>query len=300
MANQDVNLNRLAVFVALVDAGSFTAAAQRLDTTKSRVSQHLAALEKELGASLLVRSTRRMALTSAGAQFHADSVHILEQAHAAIARVGVQSAIPSGLLRITAAGDYGAAVVAPALTSFLRRYPQLKVDLVATDRVTDLIAEHFDLSIRVGWLRDSGLRAVRLTSFRQCLVASPAYLAEHGTPKRLDDLPRQRWIELSVLRSPLRWTFSAPDGKQRSVRVQSGVQANSALSVHAFVLAGAGMSVLPDYLVQGDVRAGRLVVLLPRHRLPDGGIFAVYPERQPSAKVRAFIEHMREFIAQAD
>jgi len=292
----NVNLNRLAVFAALVQAGSFTAAAEQLGSTKAMVSQHLARLEKELGVTLLARSTRRMALTEAGARFHADCVRILADTEAAIDRLGESRETPEGTLRITAASDHGPAVVAPALASFMQRHPPVKADLVITDRVADPIAERFDVSIRVGWLRDSTLRAARLAAFRQCVVASPAYLAEQGTPRRPDDLPRHRWIALSVLSSPLRWTFTSHGGVRRSVRVNAIAQVDNTLAAHALTVAGLGVSVLPDYLVEASLRDGRLVPLLPAYRLPDGGIYAVYPGRQPEAKVRAFIAHLRESL----
>lgn len=291
-----INLNRLAVFAALVRAGSFTAAAEKLGMTKSMVSQHLARLEKELGVSLLLRTTRRMVLTEAGAAFHADCETLLADAEAAIRRVGADRATPSGTLRVTAAGDYGPAVVAPALASFVRRFPQVRAELVATDRIADPIAERFDVAIRVGWLRDSSLRATRLAAFRQRLVAAPAHLDEHGTPRRPEDLARQSWVELTALASPLRWTFTAADGARRVVRMRATIQANSTLAVRALLRAGAGYSVLPDYLADEDVQAGRLLHVLPRWRLPDGGIHAVYPDRQPPAKVRAFIDHLREAL----
>ena len=298
MANE-VNLNRLAVFVALVRAGSFTAAAEQLGLTKAMVSQHLARLEQELGTTLLLRSTRRMSLTEAGTVFHADCVRLLVDAEAAIARVGGNRDTPSGTLRLTTTTDYGMAVVAPALASFCQLHPQVQVDLVISDRVNDLIAERFDLAIRIGWLRDSSLHATRLGSFRQMVVATPAYLAVHGTPRRLEQLATHGWIAMSVLATPLRWTFVSSGGTRRTVRMKPVAQANNAAAVRAMVLAGAGVAVLPDYLAEEDIRAGRLVVLLAQYRLPEGGIHAVYPGRQPPAKVRSFIEHLRERLAGA-
>ncbi|OOG56832.1 LysR family transcriptional regulator [Rhodanobacter sp. C03] len=296
MANE-VNLNRLAVFVALVRAGSFTAAAEQLGLTKAMVSQHLARLEQELGTTLLLRSTRRMSLTEAGTLFHADCVRLLADAEAAIARVGGNRDTPSGTLRLTTSTDYGMAVVAPALASFCQLHPQVQVDLVIGDRINDLIAERFDLAIRVGWLRDSSLHALRLGSFRQMVVATPAYLAAHGTPRRPEQLAMHGWIAMSVLATPLRWTFVSSGGSRRTVRMKPVAQANNAAAVHAMVLAGAGVAVLPDYLAEEDIRAGRLVVLLAQYRLPEGGIHAVYPGRQPPAKVRSFIDHLRERLA---
>lgn len=294
---RDVNLNRLAVFVALVRAGSFTAAAEHLGMTKAMVSQHLLRLERELGATLLVRSTRRMALTEAGAAFHADCVQLLEQAQAAIERIGDQRSTPAGTLRLTTSTDYGTAVVAPALAEFLRLYPALHVDLVIDDQINDLIAERFDLAIRIGWLRDSSLRATRLGGFRQLVMASPAYLAEHGMPRRPEDLAvHHGWIAMSALATPLRWTFTRGNSR-RVVRMRQVMQANNAAAIRALVLAGAGVSVLPEYLVQEDIQAGRLQVLLAQYRLQEGGIHAVYPDPQPPAKVRAFIDFMRDRLA---
>jgi DNA-binding transcriptional LysR family regulator len=294
---RDVNLNRLAVFVALVRAGSFTAAAAQLGMTKAMVSQHLMRLERELGVTLIVRSTRRMSLTEAGAAFHADCVRLLEQAEAAIERVGNQHSKPSGTLRLTTSTDYGSAVVAPALADFHRLHPSLQVDLVISDQINDLIAERFDMAIRIGWLRDSSLRATRLGGFRQLVMATPAYLAEHGTPRRPEDLARHDWIAMSALATPLRWTFTRASGSRRIVRMRQVMQANNAAAIRALVLAGAGVSVLPDYLVQADIEAGSLQVLLAQYRLPEGGIHAVYPDPQPPAKVRAFIDFMRDRLA---
>ena len=143
----EVNLNRLAVFAALVRAGSFTRAAEELGMTKAMVSQHLARLEQELGVTLLMRSTRRMSLTEAGAIFHADCVRILADAEAAIERAGESRDAPRGTLRMTTSLDYGIAVVVPKLASFMRRYPAVQVDLVLSDHITDVIAERFDLVV---------------------------------------------------------------------------------------------------------------------------------------------------------
>ncbi len=294
---RDVNLNRLAVFVTLVRAGSFTAAAVQLGLTKAMVSQHLLRLEHELGVTLIVRSTRRMALTEAGAAFHADCVQLLEQAQAAIDRIGDRRNTPTGTLRLTTSTDYGMSVVAPALADFQRLHPQLQMDVVINDQISDLIAERFDVAIRIGWLRDSSLRAARLGSFRQLVMATPAYLAEQGVPRRPEDLATHPWIAMSALAAPLRWTFTRGSSTRRIVRMRQTMQANNAAAVRSLVLSGAGVSVLPDYLVQDDIQAGRLHVLLAQYRLPEGGIHAVYPDPQPPAKVRAFIDFMRDRLA---
>lgn len=295
----EVNLNRLAVFAALVRAGSFTAAAEQLGLTKAMVSQHLARLERELGVTLLVRSTRRMALTEAGAAFHADCERILGEAEAAIERVGGDRETPRGTLRLTAPVNYGAMVVAPALASFLRACPEVRAELVLDDGISDLIGGRFDLAIRGGPLRDSGLRAVRLAGFRQLPVAAPAYLEMHGRPRRPRDLAQHRAILLSVLSSPASWIFTARNGDQVRVRLAPRVQSDSAAAVHAMALAGAGVAVLPDFMVEADLAAGRLEHLLPAQRLPEGSFHAVHANLHAPAKVRAFVEHLRKGIAGA-
>ncbi|MBA2078055.1 LysR family transcriptional regulator [Rhodanobacter sp. PCA2] len=293
----EVNLNRLAVFVALVRAGSFTAAAEQLGQTKAMVSQHLARLERELGVTLMVRSTRRMALTEAGTAFHADCVRILGETEAAIGRVGENRDTPRGTLRLTAPVNYGTSVIAPVLARFLRRYPEVHAELVLDDGMSDLIGGRFDLAIRGGPLRDSGLRAVRLTGFRQLLVAAPSYIAARGRPRRPLELAQHDAILLAVLSSPARWVFTARSGAQTRVRLAPRAQADSAAAVHAMVLAGAGVAVLPDFMVEADLAAGRLEHLLPTQRLPEGSFSAVYAGLHAPAKVRAFIDHLRESLA---
>lgn len=293
----EVNLNRLAVFVALVRAGSFTAAAEQLGFTKAMVSQHLARLERELGVALLVRSTRRMTLTEAGAAFHADCVRILSEADAAIARVGENRETPRGTLRLTAPVNYGAMVVAPALASFLRACPEVSTELVLDDGISDLIGGRFDLAIRGGPLRDSSLRAIRLAGFRQLLVAAPVYLDVRGRPRKAQDLVQHDAIQLSVLSSPANWTFTARNGSQVRVRLTRRAAADSAAAVHAMALAGAGVAVLPDFMVQADLAAGRLEHLLRAQRLPEGSFHAVYAGLHAPAKVRAFIDHLRASLA---
>lgn len=291
-----VNLNRLAVFVALVRAGSFTAAAEQLGLTKAMVSQHLARLESELGVTLLLRSTRRMALTEAGAGFHEDCVRILAEAEAAVERVGARGSEPRGSLRLTAPVNYGTTVVAPALATFLRQHPQVRADLVLDDRISDLIGGRFDLAIRGGVLHDSGLHAVRLTTFQQMLVAAPCYLDARGTPRRPQDLAMHGALAMAALRAPLRWSFTTRDGKTQAVTLRPVAQANGAAAVRAMALSGAGLAILPDFMIESDLRDGRLRHLLPRHRLPEGQFHAVYAGSAPR-KVRAFIDHLRASIA---
>ncbi len=296
-ATSSVNLNRLAAFAAVVESGSFTAAAEKLGLTKAMVSLHVSRLEKELGISLLTRTTRKVTPTETGAAFFADCAQVLHELESAIARVGGGSEVPAGTLRLTVAEDYGAAVVVPAIAGFMSRYPAMKVELVATDQVVDLVAGRFDLAIRTGWLRESSLRAARLGDFEQIVAAAPAYLKKFGTPRRPGDLAKHRWIAITLLRNALTWTFTSRDGKTQTVRVAAAVRTNSTASLRAFMREGVGISTLPDYMLDADIRAGRLVRLLPNWSLPQGGVHAVYPNvRYTSAKVRAFVDFLRDHL----
>ncbi len=287
-----VNLNRFVVFVAVVETGSFTAAARRLGLTKGMISQHVARLEAEIGASLLVRTTRRLTPTAAGDAFFDSCRRLLAEAEDAIARAGADSSEAVGTLRLTAPGDYAATVLAPVVAEFGRRHPRLRIEMVVADRILDLVADNLDLAIRVGWLDDSSHRATRIGGFQQMLVAGPGYVERHGQPAVPADVAGHRWVALSILRQPLRWSF---DGREViDVVVAPALSATTPTTVHACVLAGAGLSVLPDYLVAADVAAGRLVRLLPDWRLPEGGIHALLPAtRYPPAKVRLFVEFLK-------
>ena len=272
-------------------------AAEKLGLTKAMVSQHVSRLEKELGIGLLTRTTRKVTPTETGAAFYADCALVLQGLEAAIARVGGGSEVPGGTLRLTAPEDYGSAVVVPALAGFMHRFPAVKVEFVATDQIVDLVAGRFDLAIRTGWLRDSSLRATRLGGFDQVVAAAPAYLKQFGIPRRPEDLAKHRWITLTLLRSALTWTFSAKDGRTQTVRVSSVVSTNSTASLRAFMREGVGISILPEYMLDADIRAGRLVRLLAGWSLPQGGVHAVYPNaRYTSAKVRAFVDFFREYL----
>jgi DNA-binding transcriptional LysR family regulator len=298
MPASPVNLNRLIAFAAVVETGSFTAAAERLGLTKAMVSQHVSRLEKELGITLLTRTTRKVAPTEAGAAFHAECSPVLQEMESAIARIGGRSEMPAGTLRLTAPEDYGAAIVVPVLAAFKLRYPQVRIDLLATDDVVDLVGGRFDLGIRVGWLRESSLRATRLDTFEQYVTAAPRYLKAAGTPKHPRELAAHAWVAMSTLRSAYTWHFSSR-GHTQTVRVSPHVTSNNASSLRAFLREGIGVGILPDYMLEAEIASGRLVRLLPGWSLPQGGVHAVYPNtRYTSAKVRAFVDFLRAKLAE--
>jgi DNA-binding transcriptional LysR family regulator len=291
---ESINLNRLAYFAAVVDAASFTRAADRLGITKTVVSQQVARLEQELKTSLLVRTTRRVEPTEAGRLLHARCVMILREAENAFAELAEANAKPMGLLRIAAPNDYGSCTLAPLAAAFSKQFPACRVDLLLADTKVDLVANQIDLSIRVGWLEDSNLQARRIGSFRQLLVAAPGVVKKRAVaqPGDLTSLP---FVANGALREPLQWQFTRNDFERQTVRMKQTLTINATPAVMAATLAGAGLSVLPDFQVMEDIKAGRLMHILPSWTLPAGGIHAVYPAaRFRPPKVTAFVAMLME------
>ncbi|WP_434632566.1 LysR family transcriptional regulator [Chromobacterium sp. CV08] len=292
------NLEGLQVFVAVAEAGGFTAAAERLGMTKANVSLQVGRLEAQLGATLFTRTTRRVRLTEAGQALYLDAQPALAALRDALLQAGHGSAALSGTLRLTAPVSHMAESVAPAATQFIRRHPGLQLELHAIDRMVDLVADGIDLAIRLGTLRDSSLRALKLGEFAQQLVASPAYLRERGMPAGPGELAGHDWVALTLLKTPLTWRFSAAGGAEETVRMRARIKVDSAASLRSLLLAGAGMSVLDSFSVQEDLRQGRLVHLLPQWTLPKGGVYAVFPPgRHAPAAARAFVEFYRVMLA---
>lgn len=290
---RQTDLNRLQVFTAVVEAGGFTAAAERLGMSKSQVSLQIARLEAELGHALFSRSTRRVAATEAGQQLYADSAPLLAGLQGALARLDRGGEL-EGRLRITAGASYSDGVLGGLLADFAARHPRLEIELIASDIKLDLLAEGVDVAIRGGILSDSSLRAVKLGGFSQVPVAAPGLLARIGLPRQPEDLNGQPWVALTVLASPLTWHFEHPDGRSATVRARAAMRVNSANVARECARAGVGCAVLPDYMVREELADGRLVALLPGWQLPGAGIYAVYPAaRYLPVKVRAFIDFLR-------
>lgn len=289
--NHLANLRRLAYFAAVVEAGSFTAAAERLGITKAVVSQQVAHLERDFRATLLTRSTRKLVLTDAGKAFYERCATILREAGQAFDELAEVAVEPSGTLRLTATLDYGISAVVPAIAEFRRRYPQCKVDAVMSDQPLDMMSGQVELAIRIGWLTDLNVNARQIGMFQQMLVAAPHWArhAAHFTePREIEALP---FVANKALREPTRWQFSCNDLESQWVVVDAAIAMDETLAVREAVRHGAGLSVLPDFTVADDLKAGTLVQVLPRWSLPCGGIHAVYPaSRFRSAKVQAFVD----------
>jgi DNA-binding transcriptional LysR family regulator len=283
----------MAIFARVVEAGSFSRAAETLGVSKSAVSKQVARLEDRLGARLLNRTTRRLSLTEAGTAFYEGCRHVVDEAEAAEAAVTHLAQAARGTLHVNAPMTFGQQHVAPAMPDFLRQYPDLAVDLQLNDRTVDLVDEGFDVAIRVGELSDSTLIARRLAPLQTVICAAPSYLAERGRPERPEDLKAHDCLIYSYLTSGRNWRFQGPEGPIR-VGVDGRLEANNGDALLSAARAGAGIAALPTFICGDDLRAGRLVALLSEwlDRSP-GGVYAVYPaNRNVSPKVRVFIDFL--------
>jgi DNA-binding transcriptional LysR family regulator len=285
-------LDGIAAFVRVVDSGSFSAAADRLKISKSAVSAHVQRLENRLGVRLLNRTTRRVAVTEAGAAYYRHCVRIIAEAEAAEQAAIALQREPRGTLRISAPDSFGWMHVAPAFSTFLKRYPELAVDITLSPAHVNLVDEGIDLAIRIGVLEDSRLVVRKLAPSRIILCAAPAYLDEHGLPHKPEDLAQHNCICTTVLPWGGEWPLAGARGKQ-VMSVSGSFRSNSAEMLRAAALDGIGIVVLPTWAAADPLRNGALKRVLPGWELPASAIYAVYPgSRLMSMKVRAFVNHL--------
>lgn len=298
-ATGQIDLNSLVVFDAVVEAGGFTAAAERLGVAKAKVSIQISRLEARLGTALFTRTTRQVTLTEAGRTLHAESRPLLRGLHEALDHVSAGQAALAGTLRLSTTVDYAVQSLAPVIARFAALHPGLQVDLRTGDRIVDLVGEGIDLSIRLGWLRDSSMRAVKLGEFEQYVVTSPEYLRRIGRPLHPQDLAESEWIALTLLPTPLTWTFSSHTGGTQTVQVKARMRVDSPGALRSMLRHGAGISVLDQYSAQMDIKAGHLVRVLDDWSLPRGGVYAVHPSgRHVPPKVRAFLAFYQASLRQ--
>jgi len=291
-----VDLNRITVFVRVVEAGSFTGAAAVLGLRKSSASRSVAALEADLGIRLLQRTTRKLSLTDAGRAFYdraRDALAGLDEARNAVSSLG---AAPRGLVRITAPVDL-AADLAAVTTVFLRAHPDVRVETLLTARYVDLVKEGFDLAIRAGSLADSSLLARKLGESEFGLFASPAYLDAAGRPRRLADLARHECVLYRAGSATARWRLSGPRGDEE-VSVRGRVDTDELAFVRAMVLAGFGIALVPvSTMIRPLVASGVLERVLPRYALRGAVVHVVWPSRRfEPAAVALFREALAEAL----
>jgi len=285
-------LDGIAAFARVVDSGSFSAAARRLNISKSAVSAHVQRLEERLGTRLLNRSTRRLSLTEAGATYFRHCARILAEAEAAEQAATVLQREPRGTLRISAPDSFGSMHVAPAVPRFLKRYPDLAVDITLSPKHVNLVDEGLDLAIRIGVLEDLPLVVRKLAPSRLVLCAAPAYLKAHGMPHAPDELAKHNCLCTRLLPWGDEWRLAGKRGEAR-VAVGGSLRSNSAEMLRAAALDGIGIALLPTWAVAEPLRKRALRRVLDEWEPPASTIYAVYPgSRLMSMKVRAFVDHL--------
>ncbi|MFO1363390.1 MAG: LysR family transcriptional regulator [Burkholderiales bacterium] len=286
-------LNGMRVFAQVVEAKSFSAAADRLGMSKSLASRHVSALERALSVKLLNRSTRKLSLTEAGALFYEHCARIVQEAALAEERLTRTQTEPAGLVRVTAVPAFALRHVLPALSDFYRQYPKVRVSLSCSNRALDLGDERFDLGIRVSFEPAANLVARKLAANRSVLCAAPAYLEQRGTPRRIEDLRAHECVQFAPLAGKGVWTLRR-DRRNYSVPVSGAFETDEMDVVREAVLAGLGIGILPLYMVADALRQGQLVPVLRQfHFVPESAIYLVYlPNRTLSSRVRALIDFL--------
>ena len=286
------HLGAIRAFVSVVQRGGFSAAAKAENTSQATVSKRLAALEEHLGVQLLRRTSRDQSLTQAGADYYENCLAILSELEEAEANARSQVAVPRGLLRVTAAFPLARLLLAPILPKFLATYPEIRVDLVLTDKHVDLIGEGMDLAIRAQQLPDSNLVARKLFDNPMYLVASPDYLDRAGTPREPAALAEHNCLIYSRLESVNVWHFNRR-GRNYTVTVTGNLQCDNGDTLLSAALSGLGMLVLPHWMIHDHLDAGRLAVVMPEFEPAPLPIHVVYPQRRYlPLKVRAFVEFL--------
>ncbi len=288
-------LDAMAVFARVVEAESFSGAARALGLSKSAVSKQVSRLEDRLGLRLLNRTTRRLSLTEAGAAFYQGCRRVVAEAEAAEQAVTHLAGAPRGRLRVNAPMSFGVRHVSPALPEFLGRYPELAIDLTLNDRMVDLVEEGFDVGVRIAQLADSSLVARHLAPNRSVLSAAPAYLDVRGAPRDIDELEDHACLIYSYQATGETWRLTGPGGARR-LNVSGPFKVNNGDAILAAALGGLGIALLPCFICGDDLRAGRLVRVLPDWGLAsDSAVSAVYPAaRHLSPKVRVFVDFLVE------
>lgn len=286
------DLEGWAIFATVAERRSFTAAAEALGLSKATVSKAVSRLEARVGAQLFHRTSRRLSLTPAGQSLAGRAARLLSDAQAAEEAAREEATGPSGIVRMAAPMGFGILYVAPALVDLHATCPNLTVDLHLSDARIDLVEQGFDLALRIGHLADSSLRARRLADIPRYLIASPGYLARAGRPAHPAEIERHACLTYSNSAQPDRWRFVDRAGVEVVVRARGPLSANSGESMLPMLRAGAGMAWLPGFMVEEDLAAGRLEVLLPEWtQPPEIGLHLVTPPGGPRpARVTAAID----------
>lgn len=289
-------LNGMIIFVHVVKNESFTAASEKLGLSRAQVSKSVIQLENYLGTRLLNRTTRRVSLTETGRIYYERCLVVLNDIEEMEEAAGEQTIKPHGTLTLSAPTSFGILQLQKAIPEYIKRYPEVKISLSLADRFIDVVAEGFDVGIRIAKLEDSSLVARKIAPCTQIFCASPSYLKKHGIPKIPTDLSIHPCLVYSNDLKPDTWVLHGTEGVQ-SIKVSGPVCADNGDILKAAAIAGLGITLLPTFIVGAEITAGRLKQVLPDYCPPEISIYAVFPSRRYlSAKVRTFVDFLSEYF----
>src|SRR5690349_953107 len=289
------DLAYMVTFARVVKAGSFAGAARRLKVTSSVASKHVAKLEKALGVRLLNRSTRKLSLTEAGAAYYEHCARIVEEVENSKTAIAQLQAAPRGLLRVTAPVTFANTRLGPILREFFARFPDVQIDLNASNRLVDLAEDGFDVAIRIARTLPPNVVARELRPVQWHLCGSPEYLEREGVPSHPANLTRHNCLTFPVPGTPVEWHFVR--GSERvAVPVHGSLQSNMVEALHDLTVNGSGLTLLPGYIAGRDIREGKLRAVLADWQIESGSsLYAVYlPTRYLAPKVRVFVDFLLE------
>ncbi|MEO0672577.1 MAG: substrate binding domain-containing protein [Pseudomonadota bacterium] len=291
-------LRALETFVTVVEQGSFASAADALSASRTATSKIVMDLEADLGTTLLTRTTRRLNLTDTGTAYYERAKRILDQVSEADHEAARETQNPRGRLAISAPTSFGLRHIAPNIKPFMDRYPDIRLDLSLDDRKVDLIAEGFDLTVRIGRLEDSTLIARKLGISRMLICAAPDLIETYGMPQTPADLRKMPCLGYPYWSGDSVWILEGPDGAIERLPLERTLWSNSGDALLAAAITGAGAVLKPDFIVGAALRKGTLVQMLPDWRGPDADINVLYPPTPylPS-RVRVFIDYLVECYA---
>lgn len=297
-------LRAMQIFLAVVQSGSLSSAGRRIGMSAASVSRYINALEDRIGSRLLNRSSRQLSLTEAGAIYFRHAEQIVQHVEEAADSISQIQVAPRGTLRVHSRMLVGNLKIVPALPEFLATYPEIKVDLVLSNSVVDIVEQNFDIDIRIGALQDSTLIAKKLADSERVLCASPLYLERSSPVESPSDLTRHNCLTYRAHTGRTTWRFANAAGKVTEIPVDGSFQTDNGMALRAMTLNHCGIALMPDWAIRDEVESGRLVRLLTDHRVSyeafDYGIFAVYQQRRLMAtKLRAFIDFISALFKHA-
>lgn len=292
------HFSALPVFVAVVDTGSFSAASEKLNITKSAVSKRISALEDSIGVRLFNRTTRTLKLTEAGERFADYARNAVLVAEQGLAAVTQYQGNPKGILKINAPMTFSRLHIVPFINEFLETYPDIQIVLSMDDRLVEMVDGGFDVSIRIGELADSSLVAKKLVDCLSVVCASPDYLAKHGEPTTPVALKGHNCVYYSLFQAGVEWCFfhenkNTPKPEKHKVQPAGNFVVNNSDAILEVLLQGLGICQMPTFIVQPYLKSGQLIEILKDYKLPIHAVYAVYPERKHlPEKVRVFIDFL--------